>query len=158
MERVAVILLIGSIGSTGCIFLSSRAWRVTGNSKTKVLLVSDSLEVRRLVTDEDAGEEEVNRFWREDHGAEERHQRLMDMAQHPEQYPPGRSKFLETMARMPGVYVEGRSYCSVIVRSKSRCGRLPIETASYLFVRITSGPSRGQQGWICESKVAGQFP
>ena len=51
--------------------------------------------------DEDAGEEEVNRFWREDHGAEERHQRLMDMAQHPEQYPPGRSEFLETIARMP---------------------------------------------------------
>jgi hypothetical protein len=158
MKRVAVTLLIGSIGSTGCIFLASRGWRITGNSKMQVLLVSDSPEVRRLIADEDAGEEEVNRFWREHHSAEEIHQRLMDMAQHPERYPPGRSEFLETMTHMPGVYVEGRSYCSVIVRSKSTCGRLPIETASYLLVRISTGPSRGKEGWICESKVAGQFP
>jgi hypothetical protein len=80
------------------------------------------------------------------------------MMQHPDQYPPGRKDFLEAMARMPGVYVPVRSYCDIVERSKSTCGVSPIETATYVRIHVTTGPSRGQEGWVCSNLVPGQWP
>jgi hypothetical protein len=147
------------IAGAGCTFLSSnRNWRISGSANSRVLLVSDSPEVRHLIIGEDAREEEVSRFWREGHNKEERIEHVRDMMQHPDQYPAGRKGFLETMARMPGVYVPVRSYCNILEQSKSRCGVSPIETATYVLIQVTTGPSRGQQGWVCSNLVPGQWP
>jgi hypothetical protein len=150
-------LLLGS--STGCaLLLPGRDWQLTGSSNTRTLLVSDSPAVRKLITEEDAREEIVSRFFRQPHTQEEGSERIKDMMRYPDQFPPGRSAFLTAMTQMPGTYVPGKSYCKIIERSKSRCGRSPLETAIYLLVEVTTGSSRRQRGWVCENVVGGGFP
>jgi hypothetical protein len=54
---LAALLLISS---TGCaLLLPGRFWRLDSSSKTGILLVSDSPEVRHVIGAEDAREEEV---------------------------------------------------------------------------------------------------
>jgi hypothetical protein len=108
--------------------------------------------------EEDAREEVVQRFFREPHTKKEGMEHIKEMLQHPEQYPPQRTEFLTAMAQMPGVSVPGKSYCNIIERSKSRCGRSPLETATIVLVQVTTGPSHGQRGWVCENLVRQQFP
>jgi hypothetical protein len=147
------------IDLAGCAFiLPGRFWRLNGHSKAPVTLITDSPEVRRMLAEEDAREEEVSRFWREPHTREEGIAHIRDMASHPDQYPPGRTEFLKAMSQMSGISVAGTSYCDLVERSKSKCGRLPIETAVYMLVRVTTGSSKGKQGWICEDAVQPQFP
>lgn len=153
---VAVVLAT----STGCLVFSDRywRWRLGGYSNTQIALISDSPDVRRLLAEEDTREEPVIQFWREPHTQEEGKRRVEDMIQHPDQYPLGGPDFLHAMSQMPTVSVPDKSYCDVVERSKSKCGRLPIETATYVLVQVTSGKSKGQRGWICESQVQGLFP
>jgi hypothetical protein len=147
------------ISSAGCAFiLPGRFWRLNGDSKVPVTLITDSPEVRRLLDEEDAREEEVSRFFREPHSREDGNAHVKDMALQPDQYPPGRSEFLKAMSQMPGISVTGRSYCELIERTKSKCGASPIETAVFVLVRVTTGPSRGKRGWICQTQVQQQFP
>lgn len=153
---LAAVLLIGS---TGCAFLlPGRFWRLTGGSSTQILLASDTPEIRQLIADENAREDEVRRFFREPHTQEEGIEHVKDMMRHPDQYPPGRTEFLKAMAQMPGLNVPGKSYCEIIERSKSTCGRFPLETATFVLVQVTTGPSHGQRGWVCQNVVQGQFP
>ena len=157
MKRVPLTLLF--LGLTGCVFLlPGRFWRLVNDPNTKILLISDSQAVRRLIADEDAREVEIRKFFRESHSREERTEHLKDMIRNPEKYPPGREEFLVAMAHMPGIYVGGKPYCDIVERSGSTCGHSPVETATFVFVKITTGRSRGQQGWICESVVQQQFP
>jgi hypothetical protein len=150
-------LLLAS--STGCaLLLPGRNWQLAGSSNMRILLATDSPTVRQLIAEEDAGEAIVSRFFREPHTKEEGVEHIKDMMHHPDQYPPGRPEFLKAMAQMPGVYVPGKSYCDIIERSKSRCGPSPLETATYVLVQVTSGPSRGQRGWVCKDVVQIQFP
>ncbi len=150
---------VALISSTGCaLILPGRFWRLNGDSKAPVTLITDSPEVRRMLAEEDAREEEVDHFRREPHTKEEGFQRLEDMRQHPDQYPPGRTEFLKAMGQMPGISVAGRSYCDLIERSKSTCGRSPIETATFVLVRVTTGRSKGKSGWICQGDIQPQFP
>lgn len=143
---------------TGCAFiLPSHFYRLYDHG-AGVLLVSDTPEVRQMIADEDAREEQINRFWREPHSAEERKERIRQMIHNPNEFPSGRQNFLAAMARAPGIVVPTRSYCEVIERSKSKCADSPIATAVYEKVRITTGRERGQQGWICETDVHSNFP
>jgi hypothetical protein len=150
---------IALISSTGCAFiLPGRFYRLNGELKAPVMLLTDSPDIRRLLADEDAHEEEVSRFFREPHTKEESFQRLEDMRQHPDQYPPGRTEFLKAMTQMPGISVAGRSYCDLIERSKSKCQPSPAVASLYVLVQVTTGSSRGKRGWICEYFVQPQFP
>jgi len=65
---------------------------------------------------------------------------------------------LEDMLKMPGFTVPVKSYCSIIQRSTSKCGTVPEATAVYVLISVTSGPSRGKQGWACQSYVHQLFP
>lgn len=133
-SRCLVALLL--VSSTGCaLLLPGHFWRLTGSSDARIPLVADSQMVRQVIAEEDSLE------WL-----------------HPEQYPSGRANFLAVMAQLPRVSVPGRSYCEVLERSKSTCGASPIETATYVFVQITTGRSRGQKGWVCENVVHQLFP
>jgi hypothetical protein len=150
------------IALTGCAFFSEKRWEfriVDRSQKSQVLLASDSPEARKLLADEDARENEMYYAWREKrHTLDEDGARYEDMRKHPELYPPGRAQFLEEMAKLPGFAVPVKSYCSVIERSKSTCGATPLETTVYVFIKITSGPFRGKQGWVCETHVHSLFP
>jgi hypothetical protein len=153
--------IIISLSSSGCtLFNPNRQnWIYDGGApKARVFVVYDSPQVRRLLADEDAREYEVSRFWRDKHSQEGGTKRIQDMALHPENYPPGRPEFLKAMVNMPGFYVPSKSYCRIIERSKSGCGPRPLETSPYILVRITTGPFRGNTGWVCENNTPGFFP
>jgi hypothetical protein len=80
------------------------------------------------------------------------------MAQHPDRYPPGRTEFLAKMTNMPGLPVGGGAYADLLERSKSTCGPHDFETTSYVLVKIASGASKDQRGWICETSIRRMFP
>lgn len=69
LSTTVVICLVFS----GCAFLNpNRQFWVYGGSPTaQVRLVFDTPEVRRILADEDAREEDLNRFWREKHTQED---------------------------------------------------------------------------------------
>jgi hypothetical protein len=154
---IASVLLVGS---SACLILSERywKWRLEGSPNSSITLISDSPEVRRLLGEEDAREEALSQFWRKPHTKEEGTRRIEDMIQHPDAYPPGRTEFLKAMSGMSGANVPGGLYCDIVEQSKSKCGRLPIETATYVLVQITSGPTKGQRGWVCQEQVHQLFP
>jgi len=78
-----------------------------------------------------------------------RPRQLRELGQHPEHYIPERTKFLDAMAQAPSVLVPGESYCRIITRSNAMCDRHPEHNPTYFKVRITSGPSKGQESWGC---------
>ena len=133
-------------------------WRIVGNPpNARVVIAYDSTEVRRVLAQEDAHEEDVDRLMQEA-SPQARLKLTQDMALHPERYPSTRSAFLEAMAKMPGFTVPAKSYCKVIQHSHSGCGPSHLETAAFVLVEIISGPSRGKQGWVCETRVHQLFP
>jgi hypothetical protein len=136
---------------SGCaIFNPNRQFRVYEDlPNAGARLVLDTPEVRRLLADEDAREEALNRFWKNQHSTKEGDARVQDMMAHPDSYPPGRTTFLAAMVSAPGFYVPQKSYCKIVQSSQSRCSVSPIETRIYKLVRNTSGLSRGKEGWVC---------
>ena len=67
---VAMALVI--LGLSGCLIFSERAWeyRIAGLPHTEVALAFDSPDVRKLLVDEDAREDELGTFWRGKHTQE----------------------------------------------------------------------------------------
>ena len=57
--------------------------------------------------------------------------------------------------KMPGFTVPVKSYCSIIERSTSNC---EATAAVYVLIKVTSGPSRGKQGWTCGFWLQQLFP
>jgi len=157
------LALAAIVSSTGCaliyrseMFLSYRpkgVYQLNGPASARVALISDSPEVRRLLAEEDSREEAMDRFYREPHAEQEGKQHVLEIMQHPEQYPPGRLDFLKAMSQMPGVTVPGGSYSDLIERSRSTCDPSPVYTTKYVLVRVTSGPSKGEKGWMCETSA-----
>jgi hypothetical protein len=153
--RFLLATIVGLLNSVGCELINpNRHYSIRGNPPTaQVLAVYDSPEIRRLIADESGREEFVKRFWQENHTAEEMIERVQEIEQHPERYPTGRSEFLHAMANQPGFYVPSETYCRVLKRSESRCGRTLLETSAYELIRVTTGPSRGKQGWVCGENI-----
>jgi hypothetical protein len=123
---------------------------------TKVVI--DSPEIRRLVSDQEARQAEVDRFWREDHTSEEKNQRIRDMARHPDNFPAGRMEFLEAMANAPGLTVPGKTRAKVVEISKARC--LPDAFSTISFIRVlVSGKKApgGTEVWLCRNPYALPF-
>lgn len=123
------------VSSPGCLvvfkgrfYKKKGFYQLNGTSSALVTLISDSPDVRRLLTEE--GEP------------------------HPDRDPHARKDFLRSMSQLPGISVPGGSYCDLVERSKSRC----VDTAVYVLVQITTGPSRGQRGWMCETSGRRVFP
>ncbi len=152
---VAILLLLTS----GCLFLNPNHAAVTA-ARRQVRLVSDSPEVRRLIAQQEVFQPkeraEIDRF-NEDasrlrqkwilEATPESARQLRELD--PERYIPERTAFLDAMAQAPGVTVQGGSYCRIIARSEAMCARYPGFNSIYFRVRITSGPSKGQEGWGC---------
>jgi hypothetical protein len=66
------------------------------------------------------------------------------------QYIPERVAFLDALARASTVQVAPNSYCRVLQRSEAICSSTPELNPSFVKVRITTGQSKGQEGWGCE--------
>jgi len=143
---------------SGCLLSTNRDYRLFAIGHKQILLVSDSVQVRRLIADEAARQVIVDRFWTEHHSRDEESARILDEARHPDLYPPGRNDFLTTIATMPGLYVPSGSYCRVVEQSKAGCARLPFETGSYVLVHVTTGAARGVEGWVCSDHAPPQWP
>jgi len=62
-----------------------------------------------LISSEEKEQAEDDRFWRESHTTEEKHQRIAGMANKPDQFPPGRKEFLEAMAHAPAITAAGKA-------------------------------------------------
>ena len=65
---------------------------------------------------------------------------------------PERTAFLNAMAREPGVWVPPNSYCRVVKRSPAMCSTHPQHNSTFVRVRISTGPSKGVEGWGCEGE------
>jgi hypothetical protein len=63
----------------------------------------------------------------------------------------------DDLLKLPGFPVPIKSYCSIIERSISKCGATPQVAAVYVLIKVTSGPSNGQQGWACETYIHPSF-
>jgi hypothetical protein len=74
----------------------------------------------------------------------------IDLSLHPERYIPGRLALIAAMNQQPAVTVVARrSYCRFLKHTRASCSKDPILDCYYIKVRITSGPSKGQEGWSC---------
>ena len=158
--RLAVAILL--LPTSGCLLLFNPNRAAITAARQQVRLVADSPEVRRLIAQQEAfspqEKAEIDRFFADTASLEQKWFRdanpealrqLREFGQHPERYIPERAAFLDAMVQAPGVTVPGQSYCRIINRSNAMCDRHPGHNPTYFKVRITSGPSKGQEGWGC---------
>lgn len=113
----------GLLSLLGCsMFNPERQYWVVGDPGiARVNLVADTPEVRALLSELNAHQGEKDR----------------------------RSNLLAAVASAPGFLVPAKSYCTIVEDSDARCGSDPVYTVTYRLVRMTSGPARGKEGWIC---------
>ena len=144
---------------------------VTDRSRP-VRVVLDSEEVRRLISQQDAfapnEQKEIDVYFQailllgqavDREQTNEACRRYEEAKKNAEHYIPERVVFLDAMARAPAVQVAPNSYCRVLQRSQAKCTRDPEFTCEFVKVRITSGPSKGQEGWGCEGDgIFGAWP
>jgi hypothetical protein len=72
-----------------------------------------------------------------------------ELKAHPERYIPERTAFLNAMARLPSVLVPAGSHCRIVEMSEAICSYQPTQNPKYVRVVVTSGPSKGLEGWGC---------
>ena len=116
-------LTSGLLSLLGCAMFNPERqyWVYGGPGIARVSLITDTPAVRALLSELSAHQGEKDR----------------------------RSNLLAAVAGAPGFLVPAKSYCTIVEDSQVRCGSDPVYTVSYRLVRITSGPSRGREGWTC---------
>lgn len=118
-------------------------------------VVVDSPEVRKLISEEEKRQDEVDRFYREKHTEDEKRQHANDLEKHPERMLPGHEEFVEAMAKAPAMTVARKARGKVLQISKARC--LPDGYSTVTFIRMeVSGkkPLGGTEVWVCENPMA----
>ena len=131
---------------TGC---SSRQVWVTSNLTRDVRIVSDSSDVRRLISTQERNDAPELRWLRGSQRREERIRGVNDRKSHPERYAPTMRLFLDAMAARPSFKIPGGTTCRLMELSQARCTPGPLDTLVYVKVRITEGSKRGEEGWAC---------
>lgn len=115
-------------------------------------LVADSPEVRRLLSEAANREEKTKRLRLQ--LPEDRFTRMrLDMEIHPERYMSDRNALFAAMARRPSVTVIGQQYFRCLETSPAGCANDPSTTSNYLRARVTTGSSKGAEGWACSRDV-----
>jgi hypothetical protein len=135
------VAIVSFIGYLAYRILNPDLQEMTGSN---VRLILDSGEVQSLIAKESffAAREkvEVDRYFRTP--AAER--------EPVEKYIPERIAFLNAMEQVVSVPVPANAYCRVLKQSNTICSRYPDQNPTYIKVRITRGPAKGQEGWGCE--------
>jgi hypothetical protein len=162
----SAIVMLG-LASGGC-FLNPNYEMATDRTRS-VQLILDSVEVQHLISQQEScsqkEEEEIDRFTQDilrfptecSHPGETCPD-LEEIHKNAVRYIPERSAFLDAMAREATVTVPPNSYCRVIRRSLAKCTKNPQYTSTFVKVRITTGRSKGTEGWGCEEDVYTAWP
>jgi hypothetical protein len=120
-------------------------------------LIDGSPEVDRLLSIQKARDTVADLMWKKQVNKEEAMKRFLDSLVNPERYAPGRKKFLLAMSQQPGILVPEKTYVRVLAGSGAECGPIPGHSFTFVRVRVTSGPLRGREGWVCQGDVGGTF-
>jgi hypothetical protein len=142
-----VVALAAIVLLTGC--KSDPVW-TTSNLVPEVRLISDSPDVRLLISEQEKSDAAELNWLRKSRTHDERAHGVEDRRRHPERYVPTLRAFIEAMAAKPGFVVRGGDACRLVERSHARCTPDPLDTFAYVKVRISEGRHRGQEGWACE--------
>lgn len=149
----ATVLLVICAG--GCTLLNPDRYSITRDGFA-TLLIQDSAEVQRMLSEQSRRDAAVEQFWKEKHSTEEGTERMKDTIINPTRYTPGRKEFLSAMSQQPGgMSIPEKTYVRVLRDSGARCNLNPIVTTNFILVRITSGPFAGHEGWACQDDIAG---
>ena len=145
---VAVCLVVTS----GCDVLNPNRQLIT-RAGTTVPLAENSSEVEHLLSGQKGHDIEMEQFRGVKQSAADAAERIHVMATDPDHYSPGRKEFLLAMARQSGVLVPGNSYVRLLQSSGVRCNLDTTFSTTFIKVRITSGPLKGREGWVCEDDI-----
>jgi hypothetical protein len=152
-----------SLITVGC-FLSPGYEELTERTRP-VRLILDSVEVQHLISQQESfnsrEREEMDHYTQESLrlGSEcdrqptgEACHRLKELLRNGMEYIPERAAFLDAMAREPSIRVAANSYCRVVKRSTAKCCKAVQDTCTFVKLRVTTGPSKGTEGWGCEGE------
>jgi hypothetical protein len=117
-------------------------------------VVVDSSEVRKLISEEEARQDEEDRLYREMTKAEQL-QHIDELIHHPDRVLPEHKEFVAAMARVPAISVARRARGKVLQISKARC--LPDGISGVTFIRMVvvgKKPPAGAEVWVCENPYA----
>jgi hypothetical protein len=134
----------------GCDLLNPNRWLRTQGRPVRLIVPSPVVD--SLLSHQRIQDEEVERFWHEPHSKEEGIKRVQERQTNPERFYPGRGAFLLNMARQPSESIPARSYLRLLENSQVKCS-YPLYTATFIKVRVTSGPLDDRVGWVCEDDV-----
>jgi len=146
---IAALALISIL--TGCRWDPSNDWE-TSNLVPELRLISDSPEVRRLISDQEKSDAADLQWLKWKQPRDERVRGVEDRRRNPERYAPTLRPFIAAMAAEPNFVVRGGTSCRIVERSHARCAALPLDALMYVKVRIMRGPNRGQEGWACAGR------
>ena|SRR5712692_5204378 len=129
---------------------------VTSSVESEVRLISDTPDVRVLISSQEKADTAELRWLQGSQPYDERVRGVADRRRNPHKYAPTLTPFIKTMEAMSGIMVPGGTSCRVIERSQARCTPFPLDTFTYVKLRIVEGPKCGQEGWACEAKDVGK--
>ena len=135
--------------ASGCDMLNPNRQIMT---RISTHLIAPSPDVERLLSGQRVEDTKVERFWHEGHSKQEGIDRVEQILRNPESLYPGRKDFLSAMAKQPAESVPANSYLRLLEESHVKCSN-PIETTTFIKVRVTSGALDGHVGWVCEDDI-----
>jgi hypothetical protein len=130
------------------VFSPTHAYYIRDTGTEPVLLIADSSEVRHLIAREEAhAPEEV----KVGEALLQQYEPLavVERREHPERYFPEHIRFLDALTHQPHVTAPAGSYARLLEMSHAKCNSDPSLSGEYAKVRLTSGPMRGREGWLC---------
>jgi hypothetical protein len=155
MARASFICCV----SLAAILYAQRPVPIGGRSKRPTNAVIDSPEVQRLVSEEEKRRDEADRFYRENHSAEERLQRTEELILHPDRMLPGHKEFLAAMSKAPAMTAPGKTRARVLEISKARCLEDGVSTVTFVKFEIAGKePPGGTKVWVCTYPYAFDAP
>jgi len=163
----ACLLVMLSLIVVGC-FLNPNYQMLTDRQKS-VRLILDSAEVQHLISQQESFSsrerqeivrygQDIERLAPECMRPGETCPRLEESERNREHYIPERVAFLDAMATKPCVLVPPNSYCRVVQRSAAKCTKNPQYSSAFVKVRVSTGPSKGTEGWGCEEDIFHAWP
>jgi hypothetical protein len=141
------------------ILYAQRPVPIGGRSQRPTNAVIDTPEIRKLVSEEESRQDQADRFYRENHSAEERLQRTEGLILHPNEMLPGHKEFIAAMSRAPSVTVPGKTRARVLEISKARCLEDGVSTVTFVKFEIAGkAPPGGTKVWVCTYPCAFEAP
>src|SRR5579884_1287388 len=143
----------------GPLFRTADAVPIGGRLKTPMKVIIDGPEVRKLIREEEARQDNIDQRFRGIHSRDELRQLEKEWSLHPDRQSPGHKEFVKAMEQAPCIKVPGKTRARVLEFSKARC--LPDDFSTITFVRMVilgRQPPAGTEGWVCTYPYAMYAP